>query len=156
MAFAKLIPGQQDVNDAYSKPNLRRTKHEYLTLLESGSYRFGALMPWFCGLDAAETKAWEREVANYYPSGIQQEVERVVGAALLHKDDNGNEIPIPIKFTWSGPKAGGPSKGVITTFDMSDPHDPFYSVEIIGCLAPDYESFFARPRRGRSTPQGTD
>src|SRR5262245_9227023 len=112
MAFAKLIPGQQDVNDAFSKPNLRRTKREYKTLLDSGNYRFGALMPWFCGLDSTETRAWEKEVAANYPVGIQNEVERVVGAALLHQDENGNEIPIPIKFTWVGAKKGGPSKGV--------------------------------------------
>jgi hypothetical protein len=49
MAFAKMVPGQQNVIDAFSKPNLRRTKREYKTLLETGSYHFGALMPWFCG-----------------------------------------------------------------------------------------------------------
>jgi hypothetical protein len=148
MGLAKLVPGQQDVNDAFSKPNLRRTKREYKTLLETNSYHFGALMPWFCGLDPTQTAMWETEVAAHYPIGIQREVERVVGAALLHKDDNDNEVPVPVKWSWVGPIAGGPAKGIITTYDASDPTAPFYSVQIIGCQAPDASSFFMRPRRG--------
>jgi hypothetical protein len=32
MGFAPVIPGQQDVNDAFSPPNLPRTKREFQTL----------------------------------------------------------------------------------------------------------------------------
>src|SRR5258708_2414559 len=35
MGFAPVIPGQQDVNDAYSPPNLSRTKREFQTLKDS-------------------------------------------------------------------------------------------------------------------------
>ena len=145
MGFAPVIPGQKDVNDAFSPPNLPRTKREFQTLKDSGNYRFGALMPWFCGLNPVQTRMWETEVANYYPPAIQHEVERVVEAALLHKDEHGLEMPIPIKWSWD--TAGQPS--VATTFDASDPTKPFYSVKIVGCRAPDASSFFTRPpRRG--------
>ena len=145
MAFAPVIPGQQDVNDAYSSANLPRTKREFQTLKESGQYNFGALMPWFCGLNTVQTRMWQTEVDRNYPPAIRREVERVVEAALLYKDEHGREIPIPIKWSWD--TAGQPS--VVTTFDASDPTKPFYSIKLVGCRAPDASSFFTRPpRRG--------
>jgi len=145
MGFAPVIPGQQDVNDAYSPPNLPRTKREFQTLKDSGKYSFGALMPWFCGLNPVQTRMWETEVANNYPLAIQREVERVVEAALLHKDEYGREIPIPIKWSWD--TEGQPS--VVTTFDASDPTKPLYSVKLVGCRPPDASSLFKRSlRRG--------
>jgi hypothetical protein len=83
-------------------------------------------MPWFCGLSDTQTRMWETEVANHYPSEVQRELERVVEAALLHKDDLKNEIPIPIKWSWVATIKSGPSKGVVTTSNAWAPTKPFY------------------------------
>jgi hypothetical protein len=140
-ALRKHIPGRADINDAFSKPNLPRMKRIYKKLVDTGEYHFGDLSALFCGLDDKERSIWDKEVAAYYPPDVQDEVVRVIQAALFHKDEKGYEYPIPIEFSWIGSEPNGPAHGVRTTYNH---REKSYQIELIGYPPPLGSSLFDR------------
>lgn len=149
LVFRKQIPGKADINEIFSKKYLPRTKRAYEKFVASGGYHFGDLTAWYCGLDDKERRLWEKEVDGYYPADVQAELVRVIGAALLHKDENGYAVPVPVTFSWNSRVEDAPASGVRTTFN---PSEPSYLIEIFGYPAPLGSSLFAR-RPGKEPPQ---
>ena len=85
LVYRKQIPGKADVNETFSKQNILRTKKLYERLVKAHEYHFGDLTASFCGLTEKEKPIWEKEVAEFYPLNIQNEIIRVIEGALLHK-----------------------------------------------------------------------
>lgn len=141
LVFRKQIPGKADINEIFSKRYLPRTKRVYEKFVESGGYHFGDLTAWYCGLDEKERRLWEKEIDGYYPADVQVELVRVIGAALLHKDENGYPVPIPITFIWNGKATDAPPTGIRTTFNASEQS---YLIEVFGYPAPLGSSLFTR------------
>jgi hypothetical protein len=132
-AYRKQIPGKADINETFSKKNLTRTKKLYEKLVKSGQYRFGDLTASFCGLDQNQENIWLKEVADFYPPDVQREIIRTVDAALLHKDDKGAEVSVPVEFRWGGELSNGKTQGIRATYD---PSGPSYLIEIVGYPSP--------------------
>jgi hypothetical protein len=144
LAKRKHVPGRTDVNKAFSKENLPRLKEFYARLQKSGGYHFGDLSALFCGLDDSERKAWDGEIAGFYPPDVQHELKRVVEAALFHKNAKGQESPVPIRFDWIAPPPHGPNHAIRTTYNATTPH---YHIELIGFPSPPASSLTKRRKQ---------
>ena len=133
-ALRKQVPGRADVNRAFSRPNIARMKQLYIEKKQSGQgYHFGDLSAIFCSLNDTERKAWDHEIAAFYPVDVRNEIIRTIEAALLHKDEHGHEHPVPIRWDWVGPTDDCLSRGVRVTYN---PTGPAYHIEIIGYPSP--------------------
>lgn len=132
LVYRKQIPGKADVNETFSKQNILRTKKLYEKLVKAHEYHFGDLTASFCGLTEKEKPLWEKEVAEFYPLNIQNEIIRVIEGALLHKNDKGADAPAPLEFRWNG-KVDGLTQGIRATYD---PAGPSYLIEIVGYPSP--------------------
>jgi hypothetical protein len=142
----KIIPGRVDINRAFSCENLPRMKSLYDAEVKGDGYQFGELIAKFYELTGPGFDAWNSEIAGFYPPDIQNEIMRTVVAALTHKDNKGNDHPIPIRFDWVSEPCGGTGEGVRVTYNSVSPH---YHIEIIGYPSP-FGSALAR--RGKGDP----
>jgi hypothetical protein len=130
----KHVPGRKDVNKAFAKKdNLLRLRDIYVKLNNSNGYHFGDLSALFYNLTDDERKAWDGEIAAFYPPDVQRELKRVIEAALFHKDEYGNDAPIPIEFGWSSSPPHGPKHSIRTTYNVDTPH---YHIQLIGFPSP--------------------
>jgi hypothetical protein len=134
LALRKRVPGRADVNRAFSRWNIARLKQLYIEKKQSGQgYHFGDLSALFCGLSDEERKAWDHEIAAFYPPDVCNEITRTLEAAFFHKDQHGHEHPVPIRWDWIGPISASVSRGVRVTYD---PTGPSYHIELIGYPSP--------------------
>lgn len=132
LVYRKQIPGKADVNETFSEQHIHGTKKLYEKLVKAGEYRFGDLTASFCGLSEKEKPLWEKEVAEFYPVNIQNEIIRVIEGALFYRNDKGADAPAPLEFRWNG-KLDGLTQGIRATYD---PAGPSYLIEIMGYPSP--------------------
>jgi hypothetical protein len=137
--------GRPDINAQFTAKNIKKTLADYNEVKrQNGDYTFGALTAKYYHLGKDATTAWENDINEEYPNDVQDEIKRHIIHALTHRDNHGQEDPIPLKITW----AGGKKKEVVVTYI---PSDPSYLIEIIGFLAP-----AASPLAGRRHKKKTD
>ncbi len=108
-------------------------KKYFTDLVQAGGYHFGDLSALFCGLTTQERQLWDQEIEGFYPSDIRHEIARTIEAALFHKDENGQEDPVPIRFDWPAQMPHGLTQGIKITYNPVGPH---YHIEIFGYPSP--------------------
>jgi hypothetical protein len=141
----KTYAGRPDINAQFTAKNIKKTLADYNEVKrQNGDYTFGALTAKYYHLGEKATAAWENDIRVEYPNDVQDEIKRHIIHALTHRDDHGQEDPIPLTIKWEG----GKKKEVVVTYI---PSDPSYRIEIIGFLAP-----AASPLAGRRHKPKTD
>ena len=124
------MPGKTDINDQYTPgTNVKKSLAAYRALHPGpgGDYTFGEVTAEYYRLTGTDRANWLESV-KIYPKEVRDLIKSCVVDALTHQDDQGNDSPIPIKFTWNG----GPQKIVVTY----DPSGPSYQIQIYGYAAP--------------------
>jgi hypothetical protein len=139
----KKYAGRPDINAQFTAENIRKTLDDYKEVRNNGGdYQLGALTAKFYDFDAGQTEAWESDLGIEYPKDVQDEIKRHIIHALTHRNDHGDESPIPLTIKWN---AG--AKAVVVTYN---PSAPSYKIEIFGFLAPAASSLSGR-REKRKT-----
>lgn len=123
------LPGKKDINNQFSRANIKKTLEYYKSIKTNGDYEFGALTnKWY---DAGPQ--WMSDV-KLYPKPIRDEIKKHVIAALTNQTD-GQDDPIPFTITWTP----GDEKKVNLTYDP-------YTIEIVGCLEPPGSPLYERKK----------
>jgi hypothetical protein len=139
------LPGQHDINGQFKVgANIHRTLALFKRLYNAGTYPFGALTAAYNNYvpGSIEYNTWMQD-AGTYPTAAQDKIKNCIIQALTHKDQHGNDDPIPVTINWS---QGSPSD-VKCTFH---PSGPSYTIEIIGYPAPP-QSLLAERREKKKT-----
>jgi len=140
----KKYAGRPDINAQFTPENIRKTLHDYKEIKSrEGDYTFGALTAKFYEFKQQATAAWESDIGIEYPKDVQDEIKRHIIHALTHRDDHGQEDPIPLTIKWGGM---GKKKAVVATYN---PAGPSYQIEIDGFLGPAASPMAGRPHKNK-------
>jgi hypothetical protein len=122
------IPGKKDINDQFSRGNIKKTLDYYNSIKgKDGDYEFGALTnKWY-----QAGNQWMNDV-KLYPEDIRDQIKQYVIEALTNQTD-GKPDPIPFLLKWSP----GEEKKVNRIYDP-------YTIEIVGCIEPPASALYER------------
>ena len=126
----RLYAGRIDINAQFTPENIGKTLQDYKAISKNGDYTFGALTAAYYQFGTDQTAAWESDIDGYYPSDVRDEIKRHIIHALTHKDEHGQDDPIPLTMKWGGL---GEKKAVMVTYN---PAGPSYQIQINGYMAP--------------------